>query len=63
MTRLQLVTPTDFQLQMLESTQNIDNLIITAPPTSGKTTALLLHSLLKYSNEEEGIMVILCHSK
>ena len=39
------------------------NLIITAPPQSGKTFALLLHSVRKFVNEEEGIIVFLSHSK
>jgi superfamily II DNA/RNA helicase len=36
---------------------------VTAPPEAGKTVALLLHSLKKFSSEEQGLLVVLCHSR
>jgi superfamily II DNA/RNA helicase len=41
----------------------MDHLIITAPEGAGKRLALLLHALKKFSNEEEGLLVVLAHSK
>ena len=41
----------------------MDHLIITAPEGTGKRLGLLLHALRKFSNEEEGILVVLAHSK
>jgi superfamily II DNA/RNA helicase len=41
----------------------MDHLIITAPEGCGKTLALLLHALRKFSNEEEGLLVVLAYSK
>ena len=61
--KLKVTLPTDFQLQLFEVSQNMDNLIITAPEGSGKTVGLILHALSKFSNEEEGILVVLAHSK
>jgi superfamily II DNA/RNA helicase len=61
--KLKISRPTDFQQQLLDVSENMDNLIITAPEASGKTVGLLLHTLRKFSNEEEGIMVVLAHSK
>ena len=61
--KLKLVQPTDFQAQLFEASQHLDNLVVTAPEGSGKTVGLLLHALSKFSNEEEGILVVLAHSK
>lgn len=61
--KLKIHMPNDFQSQLLDASENMDNLVITAPEGTGKTTALLLHALRKFSNEEEGILIILAHSK
>ena len=61
--KLDIHTPTDFQHQLLEAADNVDHLIITAPETAGKTVALLLHALRRFTNEEQGFLVVLSHSK
>lgn len=55
--------PTDFQHQLLEVSGNMDHLIITAPEGVGKRVGLVLHALRKFSNEEEGLLIVLAHSK
>jgi len=61
--KLKITTPTDFQQQLFEIENDMDNLIVAAPAESGKTIALLLYALRKFINEESGILVVLCHSK
>ena len=53
----------DFQEQLLEIEQPLENLIISAQPGSGKILAIILLALKKFFNEEEGILCFVCHSK
>ena len=41
----------------------MDHLVITAPEGVGKRVGLLLHAVRRFVNEEEGILVVLAHSK
>ena len=41
----------------------MDHLIVTAPEGVGKRVGLVLHALRKFVNEEEGLLVVLAHSK
>lgn len=59
--KIQLAT--DFQQQLLEIESDLHNLIITAPPESGKVVGLVLLCIRKFINEEEGIIIFLSHSK
>lgn len=61
--KLKVTELTDLQLQLLDVSENMDNLVLTAQETAGKTVGLILHALRKFSNEEEGILVVLAHSK
>jgi superfamily II DNA/RNA helicase len=61
--KLKIHVPTDFQQQLLSIENDIHNVIITAPSESGKTIALVLLSIKKFINEEEGIIIFLSHSK
>ena len=61
--KLNILNPTDFQQQLFEAADNVDHLIITAPQTAGKTVAVLLHALRRFTNEQQGFLVILSHSK
>jgi len=38
-------------------------MILSAPTGSGKTLGVVLFSLKKFYNEEEGILAFVCHSK
>jgi superfamily II DNA/RNA helicase len=60
---LKIQVATDFQQQLLEIETDLHNLIIAAPEGSGKTIALVLLSVKKFINEEEGIIIFLSHSK
>ena len=55
--------PTDLQEQVLSINQQIDNLIITAPEGCGKKLVLILLALKRFTNEEEGTLVFVTHSK
>ena len=48
--RLNISTPTDFQLQLLSATA-LEQLIVTAPAGCGKTVGLLLSGLRGFSSE------------
>ena len=47
----------------MEVADHMDHLIITAPEAVGKRVGLLLHALKRFSNEEQGLLVVLAHSK
>lgn len=55
--------PTDLQEQVLSINQQIENLIITAPEGCGRKLVLILLALKRFSNEEEGALVFVTHSK
>ena len=56
-------TPSDLQQQLLSIPNELENVIITAPDESGKKLALLLLSIRRFFNEEEGTLLLISHSK
>ena len=60
---MNLITATDFQSQLLEVANKMNHLIVSGPQGIGKRIGLLLHALQQFSNEEEGILVVLVYAR